>query len=241
MRIAIIGCGITGGNLSKWLNEHTDHWVIEHDPYQKKYGDLDELDAAFLCVPVPTLSDGDQDYSNITEYEYLRDRCPVFIRSTILPHFAHNYCQRDGFYHVPEFLTERRAHEDMCNQSIICSKYAAPILRDIFIGKEFIVQENERDCAVVKYAHNCFGAMKVNFFNNIYNLSKDYSKVREGILSTGYINVDHTNVPGPDGKRGYGGKCFLKDMYAFADHTQIDSLQHTVKENYTHRKMEIGE
>ena len=27
-------------------------------------------------------------------------------------------------------------------------------------------------------------------------------------------------VPGPDGKRGYGGKCFPKDVNAFAKMTQ---------------------
>ena len=32
---------------------------------------------------------------------------------------------------------------------------------------------------------------------------------------SGYINDTHTQVPGPDGKFGYGGKCFPKDIEAF--------------------------
>ena len=35
-----------------------------------------------------------------------------------------------------------------------------------------------------------------------------------------YINDTHTFVPGPDGKFGYGGKCFPKDVNAFAKMTQ---------------------
>ena len=43
--------------------------------------------------------------------------------------------------------------------------------------------------------------------------------VRTTILS-GYINDTHTYVPGPDGKFGYGGKCFPKDVNAFAKMTE---------------------
>ena len=46
-----------------------------------------------------------------------------------------------------------------------------------------------------------------------------------GVLLSGYINDTHTYVPGPDGKFGYGGKCFPKDVNAFAKMTDgyIDS------------------
>ena len=38
--------------------------------------------------------------------------------------------------------------------------------------------------------------------------------MREGVLGSTYINAPHTQVPGPDGKLGYGGKCFPKDVDA---------------------------
>jgi UDP-glucose 6-dehydrogenase len=41
-----------------------------------------------------------------------------------------------------------------------------------------------------------------------------------GCLLSGYINDTHTYVPGPDGKFGYGGKCFPKDVNAFAQMTE---------------------
>ena len=43
---------------------------------------------------------------------------------------------------------------------------------------------------------------------------------RYGILLSGYINDTHTYVLGPDGKFGYGGKCFPKDVNAFAKMTE---------------------
>ena len=35
------------------------------------------------------------------------------------------------------------------------------------------------------------------------------------MLASTYINDVHTQVPGPDGQFGYGGKCFPKDVDAF--------------------------
>lgn len=238
MKVGVVGRGVTGMAMIKWLHKNTNHTVIEYDPPQGIFGPIEFADVIFICVPAATLSDGSQDYSNIEPY--LNYKVPTFIRSTILPDYAEKICV-DDIHHVPEFLTERRAFDDFNKQDIVCTERAAEVLKEVFPSKEFIIQKTDRDCAVVKYAHNCFGAMKVNFFNHIFKMSSDYEKVRKGFLSTGYINEEHTMVPGPDGKFGYGGHCFLKDMYAFAVHSNIPSLKATVGENQSIRKYEIGE
>ena len=51
-------------------------------------------------------------------------------------------------------------------------------------------------------------------------MGADWRKVHTGVLLSGYINDTHTYVPGPDGKFGYGGKCFPKDVNAFAKMTE---------------------
>ena len=80
------------------------------------------------------------------------------------------------------------------------------------------------EACLAKYAHNVFGCLKVTYFNCIHDLCKqhklDYNNVLSGILVSGYINDTHTKVPGPDGKFGYGGKCFPKDVNAFAKMTE---------------------
>ena len=45
---------------------------------------------------------------------------------------------------------------------------------------------------------------------------------------SGYINATHTNVPGPDGKFGYGGKCFPKDVKAFINILDNNKLQEII-------------
>lgn len=122
-------------------------------------------------------------------------------------------------YHMPEFLTERTYLEDFKWQPMVFT--GAPehveLLKKIFPGKKHIIMSSE-EAEMVKYAHNVFGALKVTYFNCIYDLCQkrglDYSKVREGVLGSTYINDVHTQVPGPDGKFGYGGKCFPKDVNA---------------------------
>jgi UDPglucose 6-dehydrogenase len=59
-------------------------------------------------------------------------------------------------------------------------------------------------------------AAKVSFFSEIESFcqSRDinYDMVREGITLDDRITDSHTMVPGHDGKRGYGGTCFPKDI-----------------------------
>ena len=66
--------------------------------------------------------------------------------------------------------------------------------------------------------------MKVTYFNAIADycrrMGAEYKRVHAGCLLSGYINDTHTHVPGPDGKFGYGGKCFPKDVNAFAELTK---------------------
>jgi len=120
---------------------------------------------------------------------------------------------------MPEFLTERTAVADFYNQPMIFTNNE-DLLSKIFIGKEHICMTS-LEAEVTKYAHNVFGALKVTYFNGIYeycqNLGINYENIHKGVLLSGYINKPHTDVPGPDGKLGYGGKCFPKDVNAFID------------------------
>ena len=55
----------------------------------------------------------------------------------------------------------------------------------------------------------------MSFCNEIYSFCKDreinYNKVIEIATHDSRITDSHTNVPGHDGKFGYGGTCFPKD------------------------------
>ena len=66
--------------------------------------------------------------------------------------------------------------------------------------------------------NNCFFATKVSFMNEMKLISDkcnvDWDMAVEGFVRDGRIGHSHLNVPGPDGKWGFGGSCFPKDIQA---------------------------
>jgi len=135
---------------------------------------------------------------------------------------------------MPEFLTEKNWEEDFLNQSdwILGTNERNDALRDEFYSIFKKAYNNKallnhpkihflttEEAELVKYVRNCFLATKVSFFNEIHSFCEfhkiDYDRVRNMTILDDRIGESHTQVPGPDGKKGFGGTCFPKDMEAF--------------------------
>ena len=71
---------------------------------------------------------------------------------------------------------------------------------------------------MIKYMNNCYFATKVSFMNEMYQIADscgvDWDMAVEGFVRDGRIGHSHMSVPGPDGKFGFGGSCFPKDIQA---------------------------
>ena len=72
-------------------------------------------------------------------------------------------------------------------------------------------------------------AVKVSFLNELYdvaeNIGVEYEQLRNMWLADARIGNSHTDVPGHDGSRGYGGKCFPKDVKAFIKWAEDQGLK----------------
>ena len=201
INVGIIGCGFVGGALKDWLEHNNPECkLFISDPYKGYNDDLSNIDIAFLQIHVPTEDDGTQDLTLMKELITNLPDVPVFVR----------------------FLTERTHIEDFKKQTMVFTG-AHELLTKIFVGKKFTVM-TPLEAELTKYMHNVFGAYKVTYFNACREyceqMGADWRKVHTGVLLSGYINDTHTYVPGPDGKFGYGGKCFPKDVNAFAKMTE---------------------
>jgi len=75
--------------------------------------------------------------------------------------------------------------------------------------------------------------MKVTFMNEMYDVvGKDNWKEVTGILKQHpWMGTHHFDVPGHDGKRGFGGACFPKDTKALANEYDIKLLKTTLELN----------
>jgi UDPglucose 6-dehydrogenase len=149
----------------------------------------------------------------------------------------------------PEFLTESNAKEQFVNAEYhvlgghpdACQGVAQ--LYDVYSlcnATEFLFCSGP-EAAYIKYGVNSYLAMKVTFFNQLYdslqNFGCNYPTVAKAIGRDKRIGIGHTRVPGYDSKRGFGGACFPKDTKAFTifdkDLTLIDKC---VKINNDYRK-----
>ncbi len=225
INVGIIGCGFVGGALKAWLEENnTDCRVFVSDPPKGMDDDLSGIDIAFLQIHVPTEDDGTQDLTLMKELIRNLPDVPVFVRTTILPGTSELLSRETGHRvrYMPEFLSERTYLEDFKRQPMIFTG-ELDLLSRIFKGKTFTVM-TPLEAEITKYCHNVFGAYKVTYFNAVFDYCRekgaDWARVHAGMLLSGYINETHTIVPGPDGKFGYGGKCFPKDVNAFAKITE---------------------
>jgi len=249
LKIGIFGAGVTGGALIDYFNKqkefYGDNFIFSvKDPLKGLEENLHGIRAAFVCVPAHTKLDKQknqyyQDVSILEDVLANMGECPiVFVRSTVLPKTCYNLSTKFNkrVFHIPEFLTERRANKDMDTLPIIAGVKEdnhvptdiAAIFKIIFKGKKIFYCTKE-EAEYCKYVHNSFAAVKVNFFNAVYDYCQDnglsYKTVAQMVRKSNLISGEHMQVPGPDKKRGYGGKCLPKDIKLFhsimANYTQI--------------------
>ena len=75
------------------------------------------------------------------------------------------------------------------------------------------------EAMIAKLSTNTFLSMKVIFANQVEQLCRangaSYDVVRQLLEHEGRLGRSHWSVPGPDGKYGFGGKCFPKDVRTF--------------------------
>lgn len=220
INVGIIGCGFVGGALKDWLEHNNPECKLYiSDPAKGYNDDMSQIDIAFLQIHVPTEDDGTQDLTLMKELIRNLPDVPVFVRTTILPGTSDILSKETdhSVHFMPEFLTERTYIEDFQKQTMVFTG-AYELLTKIFVGKKYTVMSS-LEAELTKYMHNVFGAYKVTYFNACreycLHMGGDWRKVHTGMLLSGYINDTHTYVPGPDGKLGYGGKCFPKDVNAF--------------------------
>ena len=196
-------------------------------------------DVVFVCVPTPMNKDGKCNTSIVesvvmdigkTAREDLIE-CPIIVvKSTVTPYTCLSLNEKLMTDHIqffpvvfnPEFLTERNYLKDFENQEyIIIGGYPAQrkVVRSLYT-KIFpntpIIEMTSVAAEMVKYALNCYFATKVSFLNDISDMCQaldiDYDVLVEVFRLDSRMGKTHLNVPGPDGKAGFGGSCFPKDM-----------------------------
>ena len=82
--------------------------------------------------------------------------------------------------------------------------------------------------------NNTFFATKVSIMNEFKlladKLGANWEDALHGFASDGRVGDSHLHVPGPDGKPGYGGTCFPKDVNALITlANKLDTPLHSIE------------
>ena len=256
MRVAIIGLGFVGNSLLNGMKDSVE--VKKIDP--KLGSEINELidflpEIIFICVPTPMNEDRSQNISIVRsvvdEIIDLNINSIVVLKSTLLPGYVEELEKSlPKFVYNPEFLREKHANEDFINSELIVfggNKADAIILSNFYKDHTKCICKDHifTDCitaSLIKYTINTFLSVKVVFFNELKDLfdvsgaQEDWENFIKYLSKDIRIGNSHMQVPGHDGRKGFGGACLPKDSNAFLKYSeqiekQLNILNNAIKLN----------
>lgn len=226
--ILIIGHGFVGQAVDYAFSNIPRYIVDPKYDTEIPTDNLLQYDIVFVCVPTPMGSDGSIDTSIIDSVlQRIKDHPLVVVKSTVTPDIIEQY----NVVYNPEFLTEKAANEQFVSAKFhILGGYPLDTITvEQFYRHNSLCDEAEfyhmtaAEASYVKYTINSFLALKVTFFNQLYDTisatDSNFMTVIKAVAADSRIGSSHTKVPGFDGKQGFGGACFPKDLSAFTKHS----------------------
>ena len=246
MKILIAGYGFVGKAHHELLKDN--HEIIIHDPALGYNAEMQQADAIIVCVATPQREDGSCEMANVFAVIDLAPDVPVLIKSTIsvegwdmlvdaFPNRMLNFS--------PEFLRAASAVEDLQNMKLmLVGGTSCSFWRDVFRVNVEIA--DARELILAKYARNSFLALKVAFFNQMYDLCNaldiEYDAVAHYTTMDPRIGDSHSFI---SDERGFGGHCFPKDTSALIrtaqrENIEMSILQEAIEYNKKVRKNEYS-
>ena len=246
MKIGIIGNGFVGNSIAFGFSPTHEIRIHDKDP-KRNINTLEEVlecDYVFVAVPTPMNEDGsislnivEKALQEISDNNKNRKNI-IILKSTMVPGTTNNFAKQFPKLNIvfnPEFLTERTAKLDFLTQARIVlggpkrlTKRVAKLFEDRF-QHTYIIETDAITAELIKYMNNVFFASKVSIMNEMKMMSDaigaEWKLALKGFAADQRIGDSHLHVPGPDGRMGFGGSCFPKDINAFmsyADELGVD-------------------
>lgn len=254
-KIGICGLGFVGSAIRQSI-ELKKIDSICYDKYKECDSCIEDLlrcNIIFLCLPTKFNST-----TNSYEKNSIHETCKflaenkfsggVIIKSTVEPGTTTMLAEKYNmlnFIHNPEFLTARTAAQDYHNQIHIVLGKGIGCENHVYQNVVKYHRENYPEAEIstcsamesesMKIFANCFYAVKVQFFTELYllcdKMDLNYDLVKGMIIKNGWLNPMHTDIPGPDGQISYGGLCFPKDTNALLSFMQKNGTPCNVLES----------
>ena len=256
MNIGIIGFGVVGKAVAKTFSRQNK--IIKYDKFSSydKFSDLEKCDFIFITVPTPfdcedNKTDTSAVFNSLERLEKLNFRNIVVIKSTLPPGTCDKYIPKFNYRIIynPEFLRESiDPNKDFAEQDTIVIgaenkkdfENTKRLYQEIAVPNAEYYYTTHKEAEMIKCAQNTMLASRVALANMIFDACEknniNYEIVREIAFDRFQILGPHmVQVPGPDGKRGFGGKCLPKDIRLFSSIYQSRLLNEIISYNDTLR------
>lgn len=250
-KIGIIGYGYVGQAVAYGFSTAD---ISIYDKFKEGFDTLAEVieksEFIFICLPTPIRSDEsgidlsiiETSLEEVTKYTNNTSKI-VIIKSTVVPGTTESFKKKypnTNFAFNPEFLTEANYLQDFVNTDrIIVGAFNDEVsLRVVALYRQQfaqtpIFQTDPTSAEMVKYMANCFLATKVIFAVEMADICEKlgikYEQVKKMVVADHRIFDSHLDITS---QRGFGGKCFPKDLLALkalakelgADTTILDNV-----------------
>ena len=263
--VGIVGYGYVGKSTHFFLPSNCDVKIYDIDPEicQPKglsISDLKVCDFVFVSVPTPMNKDGSchtNIVKKVVDSLHESDVKNIIVRSTV----PVGFCKSNDCFFMPEFITEKNWKEDVRNSKdwiFGCKENdqnnileVVEIVRNLLLDSKKENKINDANLILVrndyaemaKLTRNCILATKVSFLNEIYKFCEksdlQFSKVRDLMVLDQRIGNSHTLVPGHDGEFGFGGTCFVKDIWSLKCQFKEKEVESPVIDAVIHRNENI--
>lgn len=186
----------------------------------------------------------------------------VILRSTVPPTTSEGL----GWHFMPEFLTEANWKTDTlyaenlflgvnshaCDVTVfflqmqkLVKDCTAPLPLTTFPGTRTLQCGSTTGMEMFKMFTNSFLALKVGFCNEFYRYAEAlgesglYDQVCSLLSFERRVGTSHLKVPGPDGKFGFGGTCFPKDISSLHHEMRKSGVEAPITAAVIHRNNNI--
>ncbi len=255
--IGLIGYGIVGKAIENTLSKKFDLKIYDKFMSLDKFESLIQCKFIFVAVPTPfDCSKNQVDQSAVLEslkkLEELEYSGIVIIKSTLAPGTCDNYSSEFSLNIVfnPEFLRESTTpNEDFENQDTVVIgspdletyQLVESMFREVLLPEAVYYFTSTTEAEMIKCAQNTMLASRVALANMIFDACIEHDINYDKIKGIAFDNFEilgphMTLVPGPDGKRGFGGKCLPKDIRAFSTIHNSKLLKSIIDYNDTLRE-----
>lgn len=263
MKIIIAGAGTVGQAVWNALAMHpnTELDIYFDDPGKGRYFDVGLYgnnvetgvtppDGVIVCVSTPRAEDGSCDTSNVSEvFKKYGTKVKYLVKSAVDPVWISGQNEEHKITYSPEFLRGSHVHADatseFLNQTFAIyggsdCRWWDELFRPVLLDLKEVRYTTLEQASFAKYVENTFLATKVTFFNEMYRIYETlgfegFDAMVDAITLDPRIGKSHTQVPGPDGKFGYGGHCLPKDMSALRHLAETPLLDAVANINEVYR------